>query len=55
MFNLDRAAAYAARFGISRATLEAALRAGELAAGHSPAVGWIIGADDLESWCAAQV
>lgn len=54
MFDIKRAAAYAARFGIPRAAVEAALRSGDLPAGTLPNGGWVIGADDLEKWCSAQ-
>lgn len=50
MFDLDRAALYAARHGISRIDLEETLRSGELAAGHSLSGEWVIYPEPLEQW-----
>ncbi|MGP9587236.1 hypothetical protein ACT3TB_16425 [Micrococcaceae sp. AOP34-BR2-30] len=55
MFSIERAAAYAARYGIPRKSLEAALRAGELpSSGTLPGGGWVIDPGELEEWCSAQ-
>ena len=55
MFDIERAAAYAARYGIPREALETALRAGALpSSGTMPRGGWTIDPGELEAWCSAQ-
>lgn len=54
LLNIERASAYAARYGIARARLEEALKASELPAGILPRGGWVIAASDLEAWVDAE-
>lgn len=55
-WGIDKAAAYASRFGIARVQLEAALRAGDIpSTGVLPNGGWTIDPDALDAWCEAQL
>lgn len=53
MFNFQRAALHAARFGISAHALRVALQTGDLEAGNLPN-DWAIEASALEAWCDRQ-